>query len=206
MTTKKTDSRSVRRTKERLRQGLTELLKTKPVKRITVREIADLVDINRGTFYLYYKDIYDLVEQLETEMFEEFNEIVRLKESNGGPPSPVMTDIFQFLKKNADLCIALIGPNGDLEFVNKLKDLVRDRCLYYWTKIYHAKSTRYFEHFYAFFIYGCIGMFENWLKSGTKESPEEMAAMLDNMIMNGVKALDNPAVLKALAIDKPAQS
>lgn len=184
------DSRSVRRTKDKLRKGLAELLKQKPVKSITVREIADLVDINRGTFYLYYKDIYDLVEQIETEMFDEFHEIVRLKECNGRPPSPIMTDVFNFLRANADLCMALIGPNGDLEFVNKLKDLVRGRCLYYWTKIYNAKSIEYFDLFYAFFIYGCIGMFEEWLKTGMQETPEEMAAILDSMIMKGVKALE----------------
>jgi len=191
MSEKDPESRSVRRTKDKLRQGLTELLKKKPVKNIKVREIADLVDINRGTFYLYYKDIYDLVEQIEKEMFEDFNEIVRLKEANGAP-SPVMTDVFSFLAENADLGLVLMGPNGDLEFVNKLKELVRERCLYYWTRIYNAKSTKYFEHFYAFFIYGCIGMFEEWLKNGMKETPEEMADILDKMIMNGVKALETP--------------
>jgi hypothetical protein len=125
-------------------------------------------------------------------MFEDFNEIVRLKGANGGTPSPVMSDVFSFLAENADLCLALMGPNGDLEFLNKLKDLVRDRCLYYWTRIYNAKSTRYFEHFYAFFIYGCIGMFEEWLKNGMQETPDEMADILDKMIMNGVKALEVP--------------
>jgi AcrR family transcriptional regulator len=186
------ESRSVRRTKDKLKRGLAELLRKKPVKSIKVRELADLVDINRGTFYLYYKDIYDLVEKIENEMFEDFYEIVRLKEAGVEAPSPVMTDVFSFLAENADLCLVLIGPNGDLEFVNRLKDLVRERCLYYWTKIYNAKSTKYFEHFYAFFIYGCIGMFEEWLKTGMKETPEEMADILDKMIMNGVKALEVP--------------
>ncbi len=183
-------NRSVKRTKEKLRSGLAELLRHKPANNITVREIADLVDINRGTFYLYYKDIYDMIEQIETEMFEEFNEIVKLNAQDGQAPPPVMSDVFAFLRENADLCMVLIGPNGDLAFVNKLQNLVRDRCLYYWTKIYNAKSTKYFEYFYAFFIYGCIGMFEKWLQSGMKESPEEMADILDKMIMNGVKALD----------------
>ena len=192
MNTKGTN-RSVKRTKDKLRTGLTELLKIKPANNITVRELADHVDINRGTFYLYYKDIYHMIEQIEMEMFEEFNEIVKLRvsEAKREAPLPVMTDVFTFLADNADMCMVLIGPNGDLAFVNKLKDLVRERCLYYWTKIYNAKSLKYFEYFYAFFIFGCIGMFEEWLKNGAKETPEEMAFILDKMIMNGVKALES---------------
>lgn len=187
-------NRSVRKTKDKLRHGLTELLKEKPLKNITVREIAELVDINRGTFYLYYKDIYDMIEQIEVEMFEEFNEIVKLRisKSDGETPTPILADVFTFLSDNADLCMVLMGPNGDLAFVNKLKELVRERCLYYWTQIYNAKSTKYFDYFYAFFISGSIGMFEEWLKNGAQESPEEMADITDRMIMNGVKALEQP--------------
>lgn len=187
----KGSNRSVRKTKDKLRHALTQLLKEKPLKTITVRELADMVDINRGTFYLYYKDIYDMIEKIENEMLEEFNDIVKLRvsQSKGGSPDPVLSDVFTFLADNADMCMVLIGPNGDLAFVNKLKELVRERCLYYWTEIYNADSTRYFDYFYSFFITGCIGMFEEWLNSGMKETPEEMADILDRMIMNGVKAL-----------------
>ena len=69
------DSR-VRRTKRLLRQGLTELLKEKSIKKITVRELSERVDINRGTFYLHYKDIYDLVDQIEQELFAEYESIL----------------------------------------------------------------------------------------------------------------------------------
>ena len=58
---KKVDRR-VRKTKRQLRQALTVLLQEKPIKDITVREIADMVDINRGTFYLHYKDVFDMLE------------------------------------------------------------------------------------------------------------------------------------------------
>ena len=69
------DSR-VRRTKRLLRQGLTELLREKSIKKITVRELSERIDINRGTFYLHYKDIYDLVDQIEKELFDEFEKIL----------------------------------------------------------------------------------------------------------------------------------
>ena len=69
---KEKEDRRVRKTKRLLREGLAKLMLEKPVKNITVREISELVDINRGTFYLHYKDIYDMVEQIQNEIFEEF--------------------------------------------------------------------------------------------------------------------------------------
>ena len=42
--------RRVRRTKARLRQALTELLREKDLRSITVRELTDRADVNRGTF------------------------------------------------------------------------------------------------------------------------------------------------------------
>lgn len=90
MEEKKVDRR-VRKTKRQLRLALTKLLQEKPIKDITVREIADMVDINRGTFYLHYKDVYDMLEQVEAEMFEEFNQILNaaaLHRQRGKPITP----------------------------------------------------------------------------------------------------------------------
>ena len=49
----KKEDRRVRRTKKLLTQALTELMQQKQVKEITVTELTDLADMNRGTFYLY---------------------------------------------------------------------------------------------------------------------------------------------------------
>ena len=60
----KTDRR-VRKTKTRLLNCLTELMKEKEVKDISVKELSDLADINRGTFYLHYRDVYDMLNKVE---------------------------------------------------------------------------------------------------------------------------------------------
>ncbi len=52
MAENKTDRR-VRRTKRLLLESLTSLMKEKPIKDISVKELTDLADINRGTFYLH---------------------------------------------------------------------------------------------------------------------------------------------------------
>ena len=57
--------RRVRKTRKQLRECLISLLKQKKVQDITVRELTDMADLNRGTFYLHYKDVYDLLENCD---------------------------------------------------------------------------------------------------------------------------------------------
>ena len=89
----KTTDRRIRKTKNAIKNGLAELLLEKSIGDISVRELTEKVDLNRGTFYLHYKDIFDLVEQIETEMFEELQYIIDshpAKEMNGEPPTKVI--------------------------------------------------------------------------------------------------------------------
>ena len=73
--------RRVRKTRKQLRTCLATLLMKKKIQDITVTELTDLADLNRGTFYLHYKDVYDLLESLEEQMFIQFNTILRISNS-----------------------------------------------------------------------------------------------------------------------------
>ena len=57
--------RRVRRTKQQLRSALTTLLLEKDFSDITVREISERADVNRGTFYSHYRDAFDLLTSVE---------------------------------------------------------------------------------------------------------------------------------------------
>ena len=51
------DRRS-RRTRNALTTALMALLKERPLKSITVTELAELADVNRATFYVHFQDVY----------------------------------------------------------------------------------------------------------------------------------------------------
>ena len=184
--------RRVRKTKLMLRQGLSKLMLQKSIKEITVKELAQLVDINRGTFYLHYKDIYDMVEQIEAETMEEFRTILSsYPESDlNGAVLPLFTGIYTFLADNADLCAVFLGENGDIAFVEKMKDIVREKCYRTWSFKYSHTDSRKFECFYAFVVSGHIGLLQDWIATGMKESPEEIAALAEQMVMHGANVLE----------------
>jgi AcrR family transcriptional regulator len=60
-------SRKTRYTRKALRDSLVELMKDKPITKITIKELCENADVNRTTFYAHYRDQYDLLQQIEEE-------------------------------------------------------------------------------------------------------------------------------------------
>lgn len=57
--------RRVKRTKKILYEALLTLMQNKAINKITVKELTELADINRKTFYLHYTDIFDMIDQIK---------------------------------------------------------------------------------------------------------------------------------------------
>ena len=182
--------RRVRRTKALLLQGLIQLMEEKDIKDISVKELSDLADINRGTFYLHYSDVYNMLGKIEEELFQEFNEILErdLAVDSIGPmlPKPVLLDLFIFLDQNRALDKVLIGPHGDMAFVNRLKELVKEKLRMLMDNA--ERSVQHFEYFYSFMVSGCIGVIECWLNQPCPVSPEEIAGYCSAMLQGGLPA------------------
>lgn len=71
---KKTDRRT-KYTKQLIKDTLLELLNKKPYSKIAVTEICRLADINRGTFYLHYYDLDDVVEEMLHDMLADTSDV-----------------------------------------------------------------------------------------------------------------------------------
>lgn len=190
MTQEKMDRR-VRRTKALLLQGLIQLMEEKDIKDISVKELSDLADINRGTFYLHYSDVYDMLGKIEEELFREFNDILERDLAGAGAspviPRPVLLDLFIFLGRNRDLSRVLIGPHGDLAFLNRLKELVKEKLR---MMMNNAEcSVEHFDYLYSFMVSGCTGVIECWLNQETPASPEEIASYCSALLHGGLPAV-----------------
>ena len=44
---------------------------TKPLERITIKELVESAEISKATFYLHYRDIYDLSDSLQKELIQD---------------------------------------------------------------------------------------------------------------------------------------
>ncbi len=58
----------IEKTKTAIHNTFLELRSKEPLEKITIKELCEKAQINKSTFYSHYKDIYDLSDQLETDV------------------------------------------------------------------------------------------------------------------------------------------
>ncbi|MFJ7981542.1 TetR/AcrR family transcriptional regulator [Lysinibacillus xylanilyticus] len=188
----KTDRRIIR-TKNEIKQAFFSLLSEKNFEAITVRDITELANINRGTFYLHYVDKYNLLEQYENEIFEKFNAILdattnldldinQFKQER----LPVMVQILQVFYEEADFLKLILGPNGDPYFYEKMRQFfVRYFNAYLGNRTDKSKWRFPIELTLAYNSNAILGVITYWLQHDMQQSPEEIATMLIETILKG---------------------
>ena len=191
----KKEDRRVRYTKQAIRDGFLTLLSRKPIEKISVTEICREADINRGTFYIHYKDVYDLLSSLEDELAEGLVVVCRrhnAKDSEG-KTYPYLMELYQYIEQNADLCHVLLGKNGDIAFTDRICHILRDEFLYDFLAYYYPNDPAMLDYFCSFIVSGNMSLALTWIDGGMKQTAEEMAVLAGEIIMHGVKVLETKA-------------
>ncbi len=128
-----------RQTKQNIIDTFLTLMTEKKWDKITVKELCQRSEITRGTFYLYFSDIYELMEQIQEHLLSEITrEYKALKhelpasypidsflERFDYQPPRMLVSWFDFCKKHRSAMCALLDPVcGDIYFEKKLKNIL----------------------------------------------------------------------------------
>ena len=186
MENKKTDRR-VKRTLNALNIALFKLMSEKSINKITVTELAELANVNRATFYLYYQDIYQMVQSIEDECLEEFSKSIRVFTSkifNEKVALEFLTFIFQYTADNLEISKILFDCDGDCAYIDKFKNII-----IYEFKVKNSTSKEDAIYFFPFIISGTLDILRRWVLDDMTTSPEDMAKIIMKFVVNGKKLL-----------------
>lgn len=129
------------KTKRRIMDEYLQLVSQNKWDKISVKEICSAATITRGTFYQYFNDIYDLMEQIETPLLQEILHEYKANSKNSftqfplelfeekfnyAPPK-ILLIWFDFCKKYKEQMAVLLGQNGDPYFMSKLKTILKEQ-------------------------------------------------------------------------------
>lgn len=192
MQEKKVDRR-VKYTKQALKDSLIEVLSVKPIERVTVKELCEMADVNRGTFYSHYSDQYDLHNELIYDLIDRALKVTGpLLEPNQGIHDQLETavDVFKFVRANADL-IRILLENFNIFGSDRYDDMFNKMVhKFYLDDIKRqVPDERYVDMVYQFVITANITMIKYWLNTGMKESEEEMAVLAMKLTVKGISGL-----------------
>ena len=173
------ESRKTQYTRRALMDGLVELMKHKPFDRITVKELCDYTDVNRSTFYAHYEDIYALLRAIEEETLAWMNQYVEELSGVQGREAIVrfLERYFEFLIKNSRYLQVLMSEQGSLAFQKKI---YASTCKGFGAESKFQGPIEENLRFH-FMLHGGIGITQQWLKNGLKETPGELAEMIYDM-------------------------
>lgn len=110
-------------TRQKLIDAFWELYTVKGIEQISVKEITDSAGCNRGTFYLHFKDVYDLLNQIEDSLFPEG--LLPQDEEDGCGPLTVRQMIEKMVfcyEQHSRYITVLLGGHGDPRFAYRLKE------------------------------------------------------------------------------------
>ena len=151
---------------EQTRANLTEAFWTlyleKPIEKITVREITERAGYNRATFYLYYRDVYDLFAQLEDGVLSQVRALVdeRLLAGDTLDFSEHMGLIIDLAQRFDGFMPRLMA--GDPSFEERLKEIIApllDRFIL----PEEGLSPREQDVLRAFYLSGLLGAVGAWM-------------------------------------------
>ena len=187
----KVEDRRVRRTKQLIKQSLIELMHEKPFNEIKIKDITERADLNRGTFYLHYIDIYDLLNSIENEILETLEKLLLAYHSNTLQIScfDLLKEVFSYIETNRDLFEALLNSQVEEAFLTKLQALIKTLGLELMQTTYKDTSLPHYTYFLSFVLNGVLGVTEQWFKNGMDLSSKEMATMINHFIMDGISIL-----------------
>ena len=164
-------NKRVQKTREQLKGALTELLKTQPFERITVKGICDKAGVNRSTFYVHYSCPRDLVDEMEKNMLDQLPAIV------SDEPKDIIasfTLLLDYIRNNSSVVEVLMRDGVDSSFGETLMRAVMDKYDEFLTIEDEALSRQC----YIFCITGAIGLVRNWIDSGFSCPSDKLASLI----------------------------
>ena len=188
----KQEDRRIRRTKKLLKSGFASLMKEKEFKDIRVKDITDLVDLNRGTFYLHYNDTYDLLEKIENEVLDDFQAMIdtHCPQVDGHSILPVIAPIVNYIVDNLEVCRVLFQNKTSNDFWQKFQQLVRKNGVSMIQMTYPNYNQEYLDYFFSFVTTGILGLIKEWFDTDMRLPKNELVTVSDKLISAAASILN----------------
>ena len=176
-----------------LQETYIDLLKKKPAHEISIVELCEQADINRTTFYRYYKDLDDLGEKMTEELFQQIFSILNAAPQPGVSAQKQILQALNATLKNRKLCRHLLSDShSDLAE----KSLEENLTLIKATVLSTGCTPEEGKLCYNYLCGGLARLWVSWINSNFKTPKEKVALMIEEIIVRYYEMLEGGFLLR----------
>jgi len=189
-------------TRQKLIDAFWQLYTKKNIEQISIKEITDLAGYNRGTFYLYFKDIYDVLNQIEDSILIPSS---RQESSDTSTDSllyqltirMIIGQMASHFEQSSRYVSVLLGENGDPQFSYKLKQQLKE--LFILSPQLQAMDPHLRSYYLEYSTSGLLAMLQTWLQTDSQMSVEDfiytaLQVMIPEASQELMTVLDEPLI------------
>ncbi|MCI8457881.1 MAG: TetR/AcrR family transcriptional regulator [Mammaliicoccus sciuri] len=188
------EDRRVRKSKRAIKQAFIHLLTENNLDRITIQQISDLADVNRGTFYLNYEDKYALLDEMENEQIEEIKGYVDIRKMDLSTKTSdrfieefankVIKNVITHIEQNMEFYQVILNLERKSQIEEQLADIVRSNI-----KHLIGNKDNVFgipENYYLSYVVGSMmSMIKYWVSDENRVSVEELVNYVSTIASTG---------------------
>lgn len=171
-------------TKKLLKNSLLELLQTESIQKVSIKQICQGAQINRSTFYKYYGSQFDLLREIEQDTVEQIVSILQLHLDQQTNAQGAMLAVCRYLVQHFDFLRPLVSNDSD--FVQVLWAHPTIRALIR-ASITPAWDPALEEYILDYVAAGSARVVQLWMNRESRESPEQIASLLVQLILAGLE-------------------
>lgn len=175
-----------RKTKRLFKEAFLSQLNEKDVSKISVTSLCKQCEFNRSTFYKYYTDIYDLLEEIEKEFLKQTTAFANDIKNDENSSSNIIQSVLTYIYENRKLLSLFILKEKDHYLMHKLDVLVRDLYTVKLKQLYNIPSSisdKEFDDFIVFLANGYYAIYKRWLLNDCKEPILYIATMTNTLAL-----------------------
>ena len=116
----------IEKTKKSIINSFLALRSKKELEEITIKELCEMAQINKSTFYAHYHDIYDLSEQLEKELVTSLMEEIRHPENVINDPAAFSRELFEGCLAKSSLMDILFSGNRNGFLIERIEAVLKE--------------------------------------------------------------------------------
>jgi AcrR family transcriptional regulator len=140
------------------------LLYTRPIDKITVKEVCERAEINRATFYAHYVNLPTLLDEIEVEKSQELLHALSSLYEGDAYFTTAIDGILRYFKKDRLMCALLLGNTSTGKGALTLMKDVRERSITHWVDSGNV-TRQQAEWIFTFFMSGAKELMHQWVLS-----------------------------------------